>query len=426
MTARYFRSAVFYCLLIFWATCQGISSQNVSDKDALLSVVTEMKKDLAEIAKSIDMMPHLNVSDYFQERVKWQLLPAKLFRAQLLECAVNLGYLAFEPLFYDQIAASLPEQVFYASFNTQFVSDSFSTYERNCKIWKKNKLAEIAHNCDIEIPAICLTVARISRSEASMHNEARQIFPDEIMSFHVVLDTASGLLTQGVPPKMLFEEDFFGATLVQSGETLRGSKVLIASQVELMPPSTLLRFQTLRFQVLTLIQRALVSSLQSWTDLQAAVTKLPSDTQSALNDTKRYLQELEEVRQELTVVKSTLESGSGLSEDCPPTLQNVTNPFCDSFFENCVAELFPLKKSVSIKKLIKYSFVNFYLGLSWALLMFVILVVSAIYTYRQHLKVKKLSDHIIGQPQPTRMNREQEPLIDMAKLGRALNHSSQQ
>ena len=178
---------------------------------------------------------------------------------------------------------------------------AFQRMRGTVKSGEKNKLAEIAHNCDIEIPAICLTVARISRSEASMHNEARQIFPDEIMSFHVVLDTASGLITQGIPPKTLFEEDFFGATLVQSGETLRGSKALIASQIELMPPSTLLRFQTLRFQVLTLIQRALVSSLQSWTDLQAAVTKLPSDTQTALNDTKRYLQELEEVRQELVV-----------------------------------------------------------------------------------------------------------------------------
>ena len=145
MTARYFcYFEAFYCLLIFWATCQGISPQDVSDKDVLLSVITEMKKDLADIAKSIDMMPHLNVSDYFQERVKWQLLPAKLFRAQLLECSITSGYLAFEPLFYDQIAASLPEQVFYASFNTQFVSDSFSTYERNCKIWRKK---QASRNC---------------------------------------------------------------------------------------------------------------------------------------------------------------------------------------------------------------------------------------------------------------------------------------
>ena len=73
---------------------------------------------------------------------------------------------------------------------------------------------------------------------------------------------------------------------------------------------------------------------------------------------------------------------------------------------------------MSIKKLIKYSFLNFYLNFSWAVLMFLILVISAIYTYKQHFKVKRLAEQVRT---PITKYREEEPLVDMDRLGRVLN-----
>ena len=81
-----------------------------------------------------------------------------------------------------------------------------------------------------------------------------------------------------------------------------------------------------------------------------------------------------------------------------------------------------------MENLLKLSFVNFYLGVSWALLMFLILVASVVYTYKQHLRVKRLSNHV-SQLTWTPDTKEQQPLvprIDMEKLGSALNRRDQQ
>ena len=235
---------------------------------------------------------------------------------------------------------------------------------------------------------------------------------------------------------MLFEDDHFAATLVQQGEALRECKTQIASQIGLLQQPTFVGFQNLRFQVFSLVQRVLAASLQSWSSLQEAVSQLPSDTQSTSNGTDSSIQgiqrELTDLKQKLSEVRATLEDEFRLTDELPDrpmpqssSPQKVTNAFCRSFFAGCRTKIFPSDRSVSIENLLKYSFVNFYLGVGWALLMFLILVTSVIYTCRQHLKVKRLSDHIV---QPTRSPVEQ-PLIprrvDMTKLNTALNRPNQ-
>ena len=61
---------------------------------------------------------------------------------------------------------------------------------------------------------------------------------------------------------------------------------------------------------------------------------------------------------------------------------------------------------------------NFYAGVTWSVLMFIVLVVSGIYTYKQLSKLKGWVEQSVS---PIARYREQQPLIDMNKLGRALN-----
>ena len=71
-----------------------------------------------------------------------------------------------------------------------------------------------------------------------------------------------------------------------------------------------------------------------------------------------------------------------------------------------------------MKSLIKYSFVNFYVGVTWGSLMFVILVLSMVYTCKQHVIVRKLAALV----NEANKKPEQQPLlINMTKLGKALN-----
>ena len=119
-----------YCLIFFWVLCQFVSAQDPKGKVQLLSVVSKMKQDLVEVGKSIGEVTNVTTADYFDEMTKWQLLPEATFRTQLFECNIDSGYLAFQPLLFDHIASYLPERVFYATFNTQYVIDNFSQHEQ--------------------------------------------------------------------------------------------------------------------------------------------------------------------------------------------------------------------------------------------------------------------------------------------------------
>ena len=428
---------VFY-LIILWAVCQCVTSQTPRGKAELQLVIAKMNRDLTEVEESINGVTQVEMSDYFDEATKWRLLPQETFRQQLLECSVSSGYLAFQHLLFDQASSYLPAKVFYATFNTQYVNDNFSTYEQRCKIWIKNKLTNVDHDCNEKLPAICLTPTQISRSEALMHNWAGQMFPQEIRTFQAVLTTVSDIITQGVPAKMLFEEDYFASTLLQQGEALRECKTQIASQLGLLQQPTFVGFQNLRFQMFSLVQRVLAASLQSWSSLQEAVRQLPSGIQSTSNGTDSSIQviqrELIDLRQNLSEVRVTLEDESRLSGELPDRQmpqssppKKVTNAFCKSFFADCRTKIFPSDRSLSIENLLKYSFVNFYVGVGWSVLMFLILVTSIIYTCRQHLKVKRLCEHIV----PTKSPVEQPLLnnssrVDMTKLETALNRLNQQ
>ena len=432
-----------YCLAMLWALCQCVSTQSPKGKVELLAVVAKMRHGLTEVGESIDVVAKVEMSNYFDETTTWRLLPKETFRAQLLECSVHSGYLAFQHLLFDQITSYLPAKVFYATFNTKYVNDNFSNYEQSCKTWTKNKLTDARDNCDSKLPAVCLTPTQTSRSEALMHNWTSQMFQGEIKTFQTVLDTLSTIITQGTPAKILFEEDFFASTLLNLGEALSESKTLIASQVGLLKPPTFVSFQNLRFQMFALVQHVLVTSLPSWRSMQEAVSQSPSDPQATLNQTDSSLQEIQrqltELKQGLSEVKTTSVEGSGLSgmtEKTPDPLmpvsssQNVTKAFCKDFFAGCRTKIFPSNRTVTIENFLKFSFVNFYLAVGWALLMFFILIASIVYTYKQHLRVQSLSGHIM---QPTRppVSKEQQPLlpttrIDMTKLGTALNRPSHQ
>ena len=409
----------FYCLVAFLNLFNVIYSQEPSNKEAFQLAVTNMKKDLAEVEQSVNNAPNFEMTEYFDETSTWQLLPSNTFRSQLLDCSVKLGYLAYQHLFFDQFADYLPDQVFYATLNTQYINDNFSVHEKDCKIWVKNKLYMTNLNCADALPAVCLTPTPVSRTDALLHNLVRHMFLTEVKSFQQVLDNTAEIISQETSAP--FQDNWFGSTLVQIGEALRGNKALIAGQSSLFKHSTLGDFQRLKFQAYGLVQRVLVVSLQSWGLLQQAINRLPTNTQSVLNQTNDYLQELSQVKQELNRVKVSLDKAS-LQSDCqpcsPPPPQNATGAFCDSFFETCQTDIFPSERSMSIKKLIKYSFLNFYLNFSWAVLMFLILVISAIYTYKQHFKVKRLAEQVRT---PITKYREEEPLVDMDRLGRVLN-----
>ena len=221
---------------------------------------------------------------------------------------------------------------------------------------------------------------------------------------------------------MLFEEDLFGATLVQCGEALRDIRTLVQGQTSLLQQSTLLELQQLRSQMADLNQKVLVSSLQLWN----STWSLGAQTNNS-NTSSAYVQDLVKIKQELADVQLQMSLATG-NTFCDPTcttplpLTNDSTAFCDSFFENCQTSIFPFERLVTIKNLVEFYFVNFYMGVSWAILMFVILVSSAIYTYHQHRKVKQLTALLKNNP---RESLEQQPLIDIGKLGKALNRQSQ-
>jgi hypothetical protein len=126
--------------------------------------------------------------------------------------------------------------------------------------------------------------------------------------------------------------------------------------------------------------------------------------------------ELRSLKQQL---KSIRESMADMQADTPNiSVGSPTNDVCHNIFEKCKTKIYPFDKVASMKSLIKYSFVNFYVGVTWGSLMFVILVLSMVYTCKQHVKVRKLAALV------NEINRkpEQEPLlINMTKLGKALN-----
>ena len=370
--------------------------------------------------KTVVKIARFNTSSYFDEQSTWQLFPKNNFRSHLLECAIRSGYVAFQHLLFDHFAASLPDKVLYARFNTQFISDNFSAFETSCRTWVKNKLtATSSTSCEPDLPAICLIPTPTSRTEAMQHNLVWEMLQGEVKNFQAVLNTAAEIISRGIPYQMLFEDDLVGATLVECGETLRESKTSLEGQSSPLQQSILLGLQQVRVQVSNLNQQVLVASLQLWNS-----TTNPGTTG---NGSSVYTEELVKLRQEVDTVKlSIADNRAACGTPCPaldsPAPGNITRAFCDRFFDSCKTNIFPFERIVSFKKLLEYSFVNFYLGVSWSVCMFIILVISAIYTCRQHVKVKKLTEQM-ERERPDKKQIEQQPLIDMNRLGKALSNS---
>ena len=396
------------------------------DKDTLLRLVEAMKQTLTDMEALVKQVETLPVSDYLDQNTQWELLPEANFRKQLMDCSLKSGYLAFHPLLFDQIKERLPEKVFFATLDTNFVDNNFAKHKDDCKIWKRGVIypPQIASgDCSSALPAICLIPIKTAKMEATIHNLVQQSLKEEFSSLQEILDTTSQIISQGTPHQTLFESNSFGDTLISRAEALKAVKTLLQSQTSLLQQKTLVEIQQLRSLLSNLNQRVLANALQLWNTMgtTAPETEAEADAHGGadVNTDGRDDDDADELMSLKQQLKSIRESMANMQTDTPNiSVGSPTNDVCHNIFEKCKTKIYPFDKVASMKSLIKYSFVNFYVGVTWGSLMFVILVLSMIYTCKQHAKVRKLAALV----NEANKKPEQQPLlINMTKLGKALN-----
>ena len=396
------------------------------DKDTLLRLVEAMKQTLTDMEALVKQVETLPVLDYLDQNTQWELLPEANFRKQLMDCSLKSGYLAFHPLLFDQVKERLPEKVFFATLDTNFVDNNFAKHKDDCKIWKRGVIypPQIASgDCSSALPAICLIPIKTAKMEATIHNLVQQSLKEEFSSLQEILDTTSQIISQGTPHQTLFESNSFGDTLISRAEALKAMKTLLQSQTSLLQQKTLVEIQQLRSLLSNLNQRVLANALQLWNTMgtTAPETEAEADAHGGadVNTDERDDNDADELMSLKQQLKSIRESMANMQADTPNiSVGSPTNDVCHNIFEKCKTKIYPFDKVASMKSLIKYSFVNFYVGVTWGSLMFVILVLSMIYTCKQHAKVKKLAALV----NETNKKPEQQPLlINTTKLGKALN-----
>ena len=396
------------------------------DKDTLLRLVEAMKQTLTDMEALVKQVETLPVSDYLDQNTQWELLPEANFRKHLMDCSLKSGYLAFHPLLFDQIKERLPEKVFFATLDTNFVDNNFAKHKDDCKIWKRGVIypPQIASgDCSSALPAICLIPIKTAKMEATIHNLVQQSLKEEFSSLQEILDTTSQIISQGTPHQTLFESNSFGDTLISRAEALKAMKTLLQSQTSLLQQKTLVEIQQLRSLLSNLNQRVLANALQLWNTMgtTAPETEAEADAHGGadVNTDGRDDDDADELRSLKQQLKSIRESMANMQADTPNiSVGSPTNDVCHNIFEKCKTKIYPFDKVASMQSLIKYSFVNFYVGVTWGSLMFVILVLSMIYTCKQHAKVKKLAALV----NEANKKPEQQPLlINTTKLGKALN-----
>ena len=396
------------------------------DKDTLLRLVEAMKQTLTDMEALVKQVETLPVSDYLDQNTQWELLPEANFRKHLMDCSLKSGYLAFHPLLFDQIKERLPEKVFFATLDTNFVDNNFAKHKDDCKIWKRGVIypPQIASgDCSSALPAICLIPIKTAKMEATIHNLVQQSLKEEFSSLQEILDTTSQIISQGTPHQTLFESNSFGDTLISRAEALKAMKTLLQSQTSLLQQKTLVEIQQLRSLLSNLNQRVLANALQLWNTMgtTAPETEAEADAHGGadVNTDGREDNDADELMSLKQQLKSIRESMANMQTDTPNiSVGSPTNDVCHNIFDKCKTKIYPFDKVASMKSLIKYSFVNFYVGVTWGSLMFVILVLSMIYTCKQHAKVKKLAALV----NEANKKPEQQPLlINTTKLGKALN-----
>ena len=396
------------------------------DKDTLLRLVEAMKQTLTDMEALVKQVETLPVSDYLDQNTQWELLPEANFRKQLMDCSLKSGYLAFHPLLFDQVKERLPEKVFFATLDTNFVDNNFAKHKDDCKIWKRGVIypPQIASgDCSSALPAICLIPIKTAKMEATIHNLVQQSLKEEFSSLQEVLDTTSQIISQGTPHQTLFESNSFGDTLISRAEALKAMKTLLQGQTSLLQQKTLVEIQQLRSLLSNLNQRVLANALQLWNTMgtTAPETEAEADAHGGadVNTDERDDNDADELMSLKQQLKSIRESMANMQTDTPNiSVGSPTNDVCHNIFDKCKTKIYPFNKVASMQSLIKYSFVNFYVGVTWGSLMFVILVLSMIYTCKQHAKVKKLAALV----NEANKKPEQQPLlINTTKLGKALN-----
>ena len=396
------------------------------DKDTLLRLVEAMKQTLTDMEALVKQVETLPVSDYLDQNTQWELLPEANFRKHLMDCSLKSGYLAFHPLLFDQIKERLPEKVFFATLDTNFVDNNFAKHKDDCKIWKRGVIYPpqiTSGDCSSALPAICLIPIKTAKMEATIHNLVQQSLKEEFSSLQEILDTTSQIISQGTPHQTLFESNSFGDTLISRAEALKAMKTLLQSQTSLLQQKTLVEIQQLRSLLSNLNQRVLANALQLWNTMgtTAPETEAEADAHGGadVNTDGRDDDDADELMSLKQQLKSIRESMATMQADTPNiSVGSPTNEVCHNIFEKCKTKIYPFDKVASMKSLIKYSFVNFYVGVTWGSLMFVILVLSMVYTCKQHVKVRKLAALV----NEANKKPEQQPLlINMTKLGKALN-----
>ena len=396
------------------------------DKDTLLRLVEAMKQTLTDMEALVKQVETLPVSDYLDQNTQWELLPEANFRKHLMDCSLKSGYLAFHPLLFDQIKERLPEKVFFATLDTNFVDNNFAKHKDDCKIWKRGVIyppQTASGDCSSALPAICLIPIKTAKMEATIHNLVQQSLKEEFSSLQEILDTTSQIISQGTPHQTLFESNSFGDTLISRAEALKAMKTLLQSQTSLLQQKTLVEIQQLRSLLSNLNQRVLANALQLWNTMgtTAPETEAEADAHGGadVNTDGRDDDDADELMSLKQQLKSIRESMANMQTDTPNiSVGSPTNDVCHNIFDKCKTKIYPFDKVASMQSLIKYSFVNFYVGVTWGSLMFVILVLSMIYTCKQHAKVKKLAALV----NEANKKPEQQPLlINTTKLGKALN-----
>ena len=396
------------------------------DKDTLLRLVEAMKQTLTDMEALVKQVETLPVSDYLDQNTQWELLPEANFRKHLMDCSLKSGYLAFHPLLFDQIKERLPEKVFFATLDTNFVDNNFAKHKDDCKIWKRGVIYPpqiTSGDCSSALPAICLIPIKTAKMEATIHNLVQQSLKEEFSSLQEILGTTSQIISQGTPHQTLFESNSFGDTLISRAEALKAMKTLLQGQTSLLQQKTLVEIQQLRSLLSNLNQRVLANALQLWNTMgtTAPETEAEADAHGGadVNTDERDDNDADELMLLKQQLKSIRESMANMQTDTPNiSVGSPTNDVCHNIFDKCKTKIYPFDKVASMQSLIKYSFVNFYVGVTWGSLMFVILVLSMIYTCKQHAKVKKLAALV----NEANKKPEQQPLlINTTKLGKALN-----
>ena len=396
------------------------------DKDTLLRLVEAMKQTLTDMEALVKQVETLPVSDYLDQNTQWELLPEANFRKHLMDCSLKSGYLAFHPLLFDQIKERLPEKVFFATLDTNFVDNNFAKHKDDCKIWKRGVIyppQTASGDCSSALPAICLIPIKTAKMEATIHNLVQQSLKEEFSSLQEILGTTSQIISQGTPHQTLFESNSFGDTLISRAEALKAMKTLLQSQTSLLQQKTLVEIQQLRSLLSNLNQRVLANALQLWNTMgtTAPETEAEADAHGGadVNTDGRDDNDADELMSLKQQLKSIRESMANMQTDTPNiSVGSPTNDVCHNIFDKCKTKIYPFDKVASMQSLIKYSFVNFYVGVTWGSLMFVILVLSMIYTCKQHAKVRKLAALV---NEANRKPEQQPLLINMTKLGKALN-----